>query len=131
MSGCTPFVLMGSLAGSREAVRQLRALRPRTVVCGHGPVCGPEVFDTAEAYLRWTSDLAVAAHKAGLSPLEAAKEADLGDFAGLLDAERLVANLHRAYAELDGAEPGAHLPSAPVFREMVEFNGGRPLECRA
>ena len=47
------------------------------------------------------------------------------------DPERLVANLHRAYAEERGAPLGERIPSAPVFAEMVRCNGGRPLTCLA
>jgi cyclase len=131
MSGCTPFILMGSLRGAQAAVDQLRAYGARTVVCGHGTVCGPEVLDRTEEYLRWIGDLARAGRKAALTPLEVARETPLGAFAGLLDPERLVANLHRAYAELAGAEPGAHLPSAPVFAEMSAYLHGRPVPCAA
>jgi len=132
LSGCTPFVHMGSLEGSLRAVARLRALRPRTIVCGHGPVCGPEVLDTTERYLRWVRDLARAGSAAGLSPLETALEADLGEFGALRDPERLVANLARAYRELHGTEAlGAHLPSAPAFRDMAIWNGGRVPTCLA
>ena len=47
------------------------------------------------------------AKAAGLSPLQAARATDLGEFKDLLDSERIVGNLHRAYLELDGAERGA------------------------
>ena len=40
-------------------------------------------------------------------------------------------NLHRAYAELDGAAPGAPLDLAAVMTDMIAFNGGRPLSCYA
>jgi len=53
------------------------------------------------AYLRFVQDLAREAKAAGLTPLEAARQADLGEFKDLLDAERIVGNLHRAYLELD------------------------------
>ena len=53
----TPFVVMGSVAGSLEAVERLRALGPETIVPGHGPVCGPELFDPTEAYLRFVQDM--------------------------------------------------------------------------
>ncbi|MFD9130191.1 MBL fold metallo-hydrolase [Kitasatospora sp. NPDC059571] len=130
MSGVTPFIAMGSLAGSLDAIAALRALDPVTVVPGHGPVGGPELLDEAEAYLRRLEVLARGARAAGLTPLEAARHADLGPFADLLDAERLVPNLHRAYAELDGAEPGAFLDIAELFEDMVRFHGALP-ECRA
>ncbi len=135
LSGCTPFNLMGSIAGALLAVERLRALGATTVVCGHGPVAGPEVFDETAAYLRWVQELAGAGAAQGLTPLEVARDADLGDFAHLVDPERIVGNLHRAYAELDpgtGAEPlGRPLDVVAVFREMVEHNGGELPTCLA
>ncbi|MGA4543560.1 MBL fold metallo-hydrolase [Uniformispora flossi] len=131
LSGCTPFVLMGSVAGSLRAVARLRALGPRTVVCGHGPVCGPEVLDTTELYLNWLHATARAGIDAGLTPLQTALDTTLGDFAGLLDPERLVGNLHRAYAEERGAPEGAAVPLGPALEDMVAWNGGRPLTCLA
>ena len=68
--------------------------------------------------------------QAGLSPLEAARETDLGQFAALLDPERIVGNLHRAYAELDGAAPGAPIDLLAAIGDMVTYNGG-PLRCLA
>ncbi|WP_184540760.1 MBL fold metallo-hydrolase [Streptosporangium becharense] len=131
LSGCTPFVLMGSVQGLSAAVARLRALEPEVVVCGHGSLRGPDVFDETQAYLTWLSEVARTGLAAGLPPLEAARRAELGPFAALLDAERLVANLHRAYAEECGLPAGARIPSAPVMREMVAYNGGSPLRCTA
>jgi cyclase len=62
--------------------------------------------------------------------LQAALEADLGEFADLLDSERIVGNLHRAYAELDGVERGAPIGMVAI-QEMVQYNGGQPLRCLA
>ncbi len=102
-NGGTPFCLTGSVAGCLEAIDTVRGLGAATVVSGHGAVAGPEVFDVNAAYLRWIQETARSAPAAGLSPLEAARETDLGDFAGLLDRERIVGNLHRAYAEERGS----------------------------
>jgi len=66
-----------------------------------------------------------------LTPLETARQIDLGRFAELSDAERIVGNLHRAYAELDGAEPGARIDTSSALRDMVTYNGGQPLRCLA
>jgi cyclase len=129
-SGVTPFVLMGSIEGSLQALDRFRALGPDIVVAGHGAVGGPEVLDATEAYLRWIRGLAEQGLRDGRSPLEAARAADLGAFSGLLDPERLVGNLHRAYAELQGLPLGARIDVATSFREMVEFNGGLPV-CHA
>ncbi|MFB9591189.1 MBL fold metallo-hydrolase [Streptomyces racemochromogenes] len=130
MSGATPFCLTGSISGSLAVIAKLRALGPRTIVSGHGPVGGVELLDTTAAYLRHVQELAAAGIAAGLTPLEAARESDLGPFAALLDSERLVPNLHRAYAEAAGAEPGHQLDIAELFSEMVDFHGGLPA-CAA
>jgi cyclase len=130
-SGTTPFVLMGSVAGSISAIERLRAFRPATVVCGHGPVAGPEVLDTTLAYLRWLYDVAQASAAHGLTPLEAAYENRDGPFADLADAERLVGNLHRCYAEIRGGSLGEPLDVVAAFQEMVAFNGGRLPDCLA
>ena len=132
LNGGTPFVLQGSVSGLIEVLQTvLRPLGAQTLVPGHGPVCGPEVIDDTLAYLQFVQDTARAAKAAGLSPLEAARATDLGDFAGLLDPERIAGNLHRAYLELDGGERGAPVDMAGALADMVAYNGGRPLTCHA
>jgi cyclase len=133
LSGCTPFNLMGSIGGALAAVERLQQLGVSTVVCGHGPVAGPEVFDETVAYLRWVQQLAAEGAAQGMTPLQVAREADLSDVAHLVDPERIVGNLHRAFAEL-GPEPGplGHpLDVVAVFGEMIEFNGGELPTCLA
>ncbi|MFE3652415.1 MBL fold metallo-hydrolase [Streptomyces sp. NPDC059152] len=130
-NGGTPFLLMGSLAGSLRAIEVLRSLDAETVVPGHGPVAGPEVYDQVERYLRFVGELAREGRAAGRTPLEVAREAELGAFAELKERERLVANLLRAYAELDGAAPGAPLDAVAGFGAMAELNGGVPPACHA
>ncbi|WP_019070487.1 MBL fold metallo-hydrolase [Streptomyces hokutonensis] len=130
MSGVTPFCPMGSVAGSVEAIAVLRSLGARTVVTGHGPVGGTEVLDSAEGYLRLVQRLAREGTAAGLTPLETAREADLGPYGEWIDAERLVPNLHRAYAEERGQAVGDAAEMPALFAEMVEFHGGLPA-CHA
>ncbi|MGW2233342.1 MBL fold metallo-hydrolase [Streptomyces sp. NPDC001759] len=130
MNGVTPFCLMGSVYGSLAALRHLRALDPLTVVPGHGPVGGPELIDADEEYFHRLVRQAERGVAAGLTPLELARAEGPGPFADRLDSERLVPNLHRAYAELAGAEPGAPLDVGALFREMSEYHGGLP-DCHA
>jgi cyclase len=59
------------------------------------------------------------------------RETDLGRFAGWPDAERLVGNLHRAYAELAGTPRGAPIDVISALADMVTYNGGKPLTCLA
>ncbi len=130
-NGGTPFVLMGSVAGALEALDCIVELDPGTIVPGHGPPCGPDAVDVVGEYLRFVQRLALEARAAGLTPLEAARECDLGPFADLLDPERIVGNLHRAYAELDGARPGDPVDLLAAFFDMIAYNGGKPLRCLA
>lgn len=124
--GGTPFALSGSPAGWLRALEQMAALDPLTVVPGHGDVGGPELFEPVAAYLRFLIAAAEDARAQGLSPLEAARALDLGPFGALIERERIVGNLHRTMAELDGREPD--FPAA--WQDMYEYNG-RPLSCHA
>jgi cyclase len=130
-NGGTPFVVMGSVSGALAALERLEDLGAETILPGHGPVCGPEALARQRAYLRFVTALAEEAEASGTSALDAAREADLGDFAGWHDPERLVGNLHRAMAERRGLEPGGTLDVAAAFADMVAYNGGRPLRCLA
>jgi cyclase len=129
--GGTPFLLMGSVAGAIDVLLDLKQLPATTIVPGHGGVSGPELIDEVLGYLRFVQAAAVAARDAGLSPLDAARDLDLGPYADLLDAERIVGNLHRAYAELDGAPRGAPIDVLGALMDMVAYNGGQPLTCYA
>lgn len=135
-NGGTPFLLMGSVAGAIGVLRDVvTPLSPRTIVPGHGDVCGPEAVEAVLGYLRFVLATARRGRAAGLSPLEAARDTDLGPYAELGDPERIVGNLHRAYADLDaevaGGGLGSRLNYPAILAEMVVYNGGRPLTCLA
>jgi cyclase len=129
-NGGTPFVVMGSVAGTLTALGRLQALGAEVIIPGHGSVCGPDVLDDQVAYLRFIQDLARAGVDEGLAPLEVARNADLGRFADWTDQERIVGNLHRAYSEIAGEPLGASLPFDTIVDEMMTYNGG-PLRCGA
>ncbi|KUH36022.1 MULTISPECIES: MBL fold metallo-hydrolase [Streptomyces] len=130
-NGGTPFLATGSLRGSLRAMEVLRTMDAETVVPGHGPLTDPSVYDATEAYLRFVAELARDGHARGLPPLEVARRADLGEFGLLRESERLVANVHRAYAELEGLPEGSPLDVAAVFGDMAAMNGGRAVACHA
>jgi cyclase len=125
--GGTPFALSGSPAGWLRALDEMSALDPQVVVPGHGPTGGPELFRPVADYLAFLLEAAEDAHRAGRPALEAARGLDLGRFGSLLEKERIVGNLHRALAELDGVEPDF----AQAWQDMYEYNGSRPLDCHA
>jgi cyclase len=124
--GGTPFALSGSPSGWLHALEQMAALDPLMVVPGHGDVGGPELFEPVAAYLRFLISAAEDARARGLSPLEAARALELGPFDALIERERIVGNLHRTMAELDGREADF----AAAWQDMYEYNG-RALACHA
>jgi cyclase len=130
-NGGTPFAIFGSIAGSLDALDVLRGLGAERVVPGHGPVCGPEVFDDIEAYLRFIQDTARTGFDTNATPLDLARDTDLGRFADWHDRERLVANLHRAYSELRGEPRGAPIPLGSIMPDMVAYNNGEMPRCLA
>ncbi|MHA6622983.1 MBL fold metallo-hydrolase [Pseudonocardia sp. DLS-67] len=130
--GGTPFLLSGSVAGAIAVLETVIApLGARTIVPGHGPVCGPELIGPTVQYLRFVQDVARRGVEAGIGPLDAARQTDLGEYAAWSETERIVGNLHRAYAEVRGEDPGGPVDVPAAFRDMVAYNGGRPLTCRA
>jgi cyclase len=130
-SGGTPFVMMGSVEGSLRAYERLRSFDVETVVPGHGPLCGPELFGDMADYLRLIQDAARQAHEAGVDPLTAARDLDLGPFADWHDKERVAGNLHRALSEVRGEPLGTKLDLLPIIADMVAYNDGRMLRCLA
>ncbi|MFI5896877.1 MBL fold metallo-hydrolase [Actinoplanes sp. NPDC051513] len=123
-SGLTPLVFMGSVTGALAAIDWLAALGPTVLVPGHGPVlAGPgieRVLDEHRRYYRLVLAIAEDAMTRNLSPLEAANQADLGEFAGWADAERLVLNLHRAYADHSGGD----IDLIAAFTDATAWLGG-------
>ena len=125
-AGLTPLVFMGSLTGALAALDWLAGFGPHVVVPGHGGVLvGAEierVLEEHRRYYRFVLALAEKGVATGQSPLAVARDADLGEFSEWLDAERLVLNLHRAYADAVGSE----LDVAAAFADAVAWLG-RPM----
>ncbi len=81
-NGGTPFVLMGSVAGALMVLDRLMEYDAEVLVPGHGPPCGPEMIDIGGRVppLR-PGHRRAEASAAGLSPLDAARQTDLGPYA--------------------------------------------------
>lgn len=123
-AGLTPLVFMGSVPGALAAVDWLAGFGPEVVVPGHGPILEGDdierVLDEHRRYYRLVLRAGSDGIEQGLTPLDAAREVDLGEFAGWADAERLVLNLHRFYADHHGTE----LDLIAAFTDAVAYNGG-------
>lgn len=107
-AGLTPLVFMGSVAGALEALDWLAAFEADVVVPGHGPVLRGQqiapVVDALRRYYAFVLEVADDGIRRGVSPLDASRGVDLGEFATWPDAERIVLNVHRAYADHAGTE---------------------------
>ncbi len=115
---------MGSLEGALRSLDWIASYEPQHVVPGHGAVIGahtlPTVLDQHRAYHRLVLATAQKGLRDGLTPLEAAHTCHLGPFTDMPDAERIVLNLHRAYADITGHT--FDLPQA--FADVITFNSG-------
>ncbi|HET6502484.1 MAG TPA: MBL fold metallo-hydrolase [Amycolatopsis sp.] len=122
--GLTPLIFMGSLDGALRSLDWLNGFGAEWIVPGHGPVfSGTElssVLATHERYYRFIREISTSGRAAGLSPLAAAQQADLGEFADWADSERIVLNLHRAYADATGTD----LDLIAAFADAVTWHGG-------
>jgi cyclase len=120
----TPLVFMGSAEGALRALDWIAAFDPDHVIPGHGPLIGraelPAALDVHRRYYNLVISAAHAGIRDGLSPLDTAIRCDLGQFAALPDAERIVLNLHRAHADITGATTDM----IKAFTDTVTYNGG-------
>lgn len=125
----TPMIAMGNARGALDSVEWLASFGAETIVPGHGPLVGPDDVDAVlaahERYYRFVLALAVDGQRAGLDPLTVARQADLGEFASWGDPERIVLNLHRAYADASGTD----YDLLGAFADAMAWHGG-PLPIR-
>ena len=122
--GLTPLVFAGSVEGALRSLDWIEDFGAEVVVPGHGPVVGQGdlagVLSNHERYYRFVLDLAAWGRTEGLTPLEVARAADLGELVDWPDAERIVLNLHRAYAEAEGRA----MDFVVAMVDAMEWNGG-------
>ncbi len=104
--GGHPIVWAGPVANWMAACDRILALRPSVVVPGHGPLATPAAVSELKGYFEFLSAEARIRFDQGLSPLEAARDIELGDYAEWGEAERVVANIRALYRDFgDGSQP--------------------------
>jgi cyclase len=99
--GVTPVMWSGPIGNWIAACDRITALGAETIVPGHGPVTDASGVNGVRAYLEWLRDEASRRFEAGMPAAEAARDIDLGPFAGWLDVERIVVTVDSIYRELD------------------------------
>jgi glyoxylase-like metal-dependent hydrolase (beta-lactamase superfamily II) len=120
--GSTPLVWEGSLHNWVDTVDALLELSPDVVVPGHGPLTNADGLRDMQEYLRLVITEGRRLKEAELSPLDAAREIDLGAYAEWKDSERLALNLMRLWLELDGKPPEEPVNIADAFAAMAALS---------
>ncbi len=109
--GVTPIMWVGPLSNWTAALERIKALKPKVVVPGHGPVSGLAEVDTLLAHFTWVAEVGAAQRASGQTPLKAAQAAlfsaeyAASPWADWISPERLVVTLTALQREADGAGP--------------------------
>jgi cyclase len=100
--GGHPIVWAGPVANWIAACDRILDLAPTVVVPGHGPTATPGALSDLKGYFELLTREARLRFDAGMVPLEAARDIDLGPYADWREAERVVANVHALYRDFGG-----------------------------
>ena len=118
---CTPIGWDGTFEGWMLAMDRMLQMEPEVVVPGHGPLTDVAGLREFRAYLEFVKGESESAFERGLSEVEAARQIDLGPYAGWTQPERLVFNVARAYRELRGEPWDAPLNAIECMDRAVEL----------
>lgn len=115
----TPIIWAGPVERWIDACHRIESMDVETVVPGHGPITDRRGAAAVRGYLEYVRDQAKQRFDAGLDAFEAAKDIALGDYAAWGDAERIVVNVDRLYAEFSGDQSQAD--QATLLGRMAEL----------
>jgi cyclase len=104
--GGHPIVWAGPVSNWIAACDRILALQPSVVVPGHGPLATTAAVSDLKGYFELLTREARPRFEAGMAPLDAARDIDLGPYAGWGEGERLVANVNALYRDF-GADVAA------------------------
>jgi glyoxylase-like metal-dependent hydrolase (beta-lactamase superfamily II) len=125
---CTPIGWSGSYERWLAALDLLIWLDPEVIVPGHGPPCGIEGAMEMKAYLEYVLEESRTCFGRGLTALQAAKQIDLGPYAGWHSPARLYMNVERAYRELRSEPRDAPWDYGQTFDAMYDVARARGIE---
>ena len=120
-NGGHPIVWAGPVANWIAACDRIVGLGVETVVPGHGPVCDTAAVAAERDYFTFLEREVTPRAEAGLTPLETARDIDLGDYAGLSERERFVVNVAAVYRDLGHQVPSDALT---MLDQMAEYGSG-------
>jgi glyoxylase-like metal-dependent hydrolase (beta-lactamase superfamily II) len=103
--GGHPIVWSGPVSHWIAACDRILALQPTIVIPGHGPVAPPSALRDLKAYFELLTVEARTRFDGGMTALDAARDIDLGPYAGWGESERVVANIHALYRDFGSRAP--------------------------
>jgi glyoxylase-like metal-dependent hydrolase (beta-lactamase superfamily II) len=103
--GGHPIVWAGPVANWIAACDRILALQPAVVVPGHGPLATVAAVADLKQYFEFLTAEARDRFDGGMSPMEAARDIDLGPYDQWGEPERLVANIHALYRDFGADVP--------------------------
>jgi cyclase len=115
----TPVMWAGPVSAWLGAAERILALEPEVIVPGHGPLADPQGVRDMQQYLRYVQGEATARFDAGMDPVAAADDIDLGPYAAWGDRERIAVNVDTIYRELDPALAPTSVPE--LFVRMAKW----------
>jgi len=120
---CTPLALGGSVKGYIAALNELLSLDAEIYIPGHGSIGGREEVEAARHYMEFVYEEAKKRFERGMNWLEAAIDIDLGEFKSWGERERIIANVARAYADLEQRDMNL-TEMIEVAKKMLEYARG-------
>ncbi len=118
--GGTPIMWAGPVGNWIKACDLIVELDPEVIVPGHGPLTDLDGVRGVRDYLAMVQEMTIAAHAAGASPKDAARDIDLHingtRFAGWTDRERIWVTVHAIWREL---EPGFEPPDVVALFSLM------------
>lgn len=124
----TPIAWAGPISNWTEACDAITSLDVDTIVPGHGPLTDGQGVLDVKRYFEFVVAEARQRHAAGMDSLEAAFDIELGEFADLSDAERIVVTVETVYRDLDPSRPAPD--PAAMFRGMGRYHKQRIAKAR-
>lgn len=119
----TPIAWQGPISNWTNACDAIVALDVDTVVPGHGPITEKQGVLDVKRYMQFVYDESKQRYEAGMDAADAAFDIDLGEFADLGDAERIVVTVETAYRDLNPSRP--HPDPTDMFRLMGRYHKQR------
>jgi glyoxylase-like metal-dependent hydrolase (beta-lactamase superfamily II) len=104
-NGGTPISWAGPIANWTAACETIAALDVDWIVPGHGPVATAQDVLDVKRYFDHVVAEATKRQQGGMDAVEAAFDIDLGEFAGVPDAERIVVTVQTIYRDNDPTHP--------------------------